>query len=248
MKEYSQLQWTHELVAALWDYESRFPKRYFTYRNAGEIIRQLKSHLTEREYVLDYGCGTGHLLNELLKRGYLAAGVDTSEQSVKSVNERFAGHGNFLGVFTPEMLVAQERRFDAILIVEVAEHLYDSDFNLLLDSIRKVIRLDGVAIFTSPNEESLEDDYVFCPKCQEVFHRWQHVRSWSTTSLSQYLEGQGFAIIDAFTTNFSLSLSKKGKRWRHLKKRIRYQLKPNKKRPHLVVVCRLDAKYQEKVK
>ncbi len=236
MKEHPQLEWTPQRVAAFWDYQSRHPENYFTYRISGEILRQLKRHLAGRDAILDYGCGAGHLLDELLARGYRAAGMDFSARSVAAVAEQFGSRSGFLGAYTPDALGAGTHRFDAILVLEVVEHLYDDVLEIMLKDLRGLLRPGGVVIFSTPNEENLAQRTVLCPCCEQTFHRWQHVRSWSEHGLRRHLEQHDLRVIDSFTTDFSLALKKK-KKWRSFKKRLGYRLNPAKKRPNLVVVC-----------
>jgi cyclopropane fatty-acyl-phospholipid synthase-like methyltransferase len=245
MKRYPELEWTPDLVAKFWSYESRFPERYFTHSQGDEILRQLRPHLTECDTILDYGCGAGHLLDKLLIRGCRAAGLDFSHESVAAVARRFAGRENFLGAFQPGDLHRAGRQFDAILAIEVIEHLYDDAFETLLSDVRRILKSGGVIIFTTPNDEQLENAHIFCPSCEKVFHRWQHVRSWSEAGLRQYLEERGFEVTDSFTTDFNEKRRRKKRRLvkkcKALWARLVYGARPNKKEPHLAVVCRLSA-------
>lgn len=34
--------------------------------------------------------------------------------------------------------------------------------------------MGGALIITTPNEENLEDNMVYCPVSNTIFHRWQH--------------------------------------------------------------------------
>jgi hypothetical protein len=61
----------------------------------------------------------------------------------------------------------------------------------------------GVIVFTTPNDEDLGASRLYCPECDHVFHRWQHIRSWSAQSLSAFLTAQGFRDVKAWTTDFS---------------------------------------------
>jgi 2-polyprenyl-3-methyl-5-hydroxy-6-metoxy-1,4-benzoquinol methylase len=184
-----ELEWTPEMVARFWDYESNFPERFFTYLNGAEMVRQLQPYFHGKASILDYGCGPGYLLDQLLAAGIQTAGMDFSAEAMQKVNERLQGHPHFLGTFTPHQLEESGRRFDAICVVEVIEHLYDEPLGKLLDDVGKFLAPDGIVIFTTPNEEDLEKSSLLCPATGEVFHRWQHVRSWSKAGLSSYLEG-----------------------------------------------------------
>ncbi len=128
-------------------------------------------------------------------------------------------------------------------MIEVIEHLYDEDLEALLQSVHRIINRDGIVIFTTPNEEQLEEASVWCPYCEKVFHRWQHVRSWSETELRRYLESKGFDIVASFTTDFNRKRRRNPKNWRLVKwckaLGLRWVKRTNLrvKKPHLAVVC-----------
>jgi 2-polyprenyl-3-methyl-5-hydroxy-6-metoxy-1,4-benzoquinol methylase len=159
------------------------------------------------------------------------------------VRSRLAARENFLGAFYPEELGRAGLHFDAITVIEVIEHLYDEDLEALLQSVHRIINRDGIVIFTTPNEEQLEEASVWCPYCEKVFHRWQHVRSWSETELRRYLESKGFDIVASFTTDFNRKRRRKPKNWRLVKwckaLGLRWVKRTNLrvKKPHLAVVC-----------
>jgi 2-polyprenyl-3-methyl-5-hydroxy-6-metoxy-1,4-benzoquinol methylase len=235
------LHWTPELVQRFWNHHAAHPDHFFTLTKGGGILRTLAPELAGRGTVLDYGCGGGHLLARLLEAGHRAGGLDFSAEAVKAARERFGSHANFLGAWEPEECLRADRRFDAILVVEVVEHLYDDVLDETLARLRRLLTPEGVVIFTTPNQENLEDEEVFCPCCGHVFHRWQHVRSWSAESLGRHLEERGFAVTRAFATDFgAAALAADPKRRLRWKKRLRLRLRPaTKRRPHLVVAARL---------
>lgn len=243
----AELVWTPEMVVRFWDYEANFPERFFTYRNGAEVVRQLRAHFRDKATILDYGCGPGYLLGELLNSGIQAAGLDFSSEAMRKTSERFAGRANFLGTFTPDQLVESKRRFDAICVFEVIEHLYDAPLEKLLSDVERFLAPDGIALFTTPNEEDLAKSTLLCPVSGRVFHRWQHVRSWSRETLSSYLEAKGFTVIDCFETNFRGGLSKAkkkgaiGKQIAILKRAIAKRW-GKKNTPHLVAIARPRAR------
>jgi hypothetical protein len=57
-------------------------------------------------------------------------------------------------------------------------------------------------VITTPNDEVLDDNKVFCPNCNSVFHRWQHVKSWSASSLEKVITNFGFKKEKIYTTFF----------------------------------------------
>ncbi len=77
------------MVKNYWDYESQFPKNFFTYSRSYEIIRQIKAHLPKKCTVLDYGCGPGNLIGPLLEAGFSVAGLDASPSARQEVKKRY---------------------------------------------------------------------------------------------------------------------------------------------------------------
>lgn len=250
-KDLPKLVWTQEMAARFWDFESNFPDRYFTHQHGAEMVRQLRRHLLGRGTVLDYGCGPGYLLEELLASGVEAAGLDFSPETIRKVNERLRGRPNFRGAFSPEQFDNSDRRFGVITVVEVIEHLYDEPLEQLLASLGGFLAPDGVVVFTTPNEEVLEESSLLCPVSGEVFHRWQHVRSWSRESLVSFLEANDYGVLECFATNFRGGLSKAknkgalGSRWALLKSELARHLKRRKKPPHLVAIARPPIRGQD---
>ena len=243
MKNFELLEWTPEMVQTFWDYESQFPENFFAYRFGREIIEQLLPFLPSQGRVLDYGCGPGNLIARLLDTPLEVAGLDFSPATIQGVTRRFAGRPNFIGAFELNELDERAGLFDAAVVIEVVEHLYDEQLDELLANVKKLLRPGGTVVFTTPNEEVLEDSYILCPVSGKLFHRWQHVRSWSAESLSAYLVASGFRVQQSLTTDFVLSFNT-GHRPHPLrdkltaaKKTLKYKLKPQMKRPHLVVAA-----------
>jgi 2-polyprenyl-3-methyl-5-hydroxy-6-metoxy-1,4-benzoquinol methylase len=244
MKNYRLLHWTPEMVKAFWDYESAFPKNFFTHKRGHEIIRQIRQYLPSGCSVLDYGCGPGNLIKPLLDAGFTVAGLDSSPSARDAVRTRYSDHSRFTGVYSQKEIDQSGLKFDAIIVAEVIEHLYDDQLDGLLMTLKTLSHEGTHIVFTTPNEERLEDSYILCPVSGELFHRWQHVRNWSANSVSAYLANRGYGAIKTFTTDFDATVTMRGKHhplrprwWSALRSRLRYGIQRQRKRPHLVIIC-----------
>jgi 2-polyprenyl-3-methyl-5-hydroxy-6-metoxy-1,4-benzoquinol methylase len=233
---FPEMHWTPEMISRFWDWQSQYPEIYFTYLFGREIAHALGSHLRGRQRVLDFGCGVGYLLPHLCRYAPKVYGADLSTQSIARTNERLAGTPGFEGAFLISDLQKRETGFDAILAVEVVEHLYDEDLDAALSTIRGMLSPDGIAIFTTPNDENREANMILCPATGQVFHRWQHVRSWSSASLSKRLRDRQFDVLHVIETNFA------GRRPRtplaYLKKIVKRLAFGDPGRPHLICIAR----------
>lgn len=207
MSEHSEgpLIWTDELIGRFWDHESRFPARYFTYQYGDQLVREFLRHMPVPKRAIDFGCGAGFLMNSLLTHGVPVAGADFSVASVDLVRDRFAGAPGFLGAHFVDDLSQHEGQFDAAFVIEVIEHVTDDRLSATLESVRRLLRPGGVIAVSTPNDEDLDAETVFCPCCRHTFHRWQHLRSWSAQSLQQKLVDTGFEVRSVFVTDLTLA-------------------------------------------
>jgi 2-polyprenyl-3-methyl-5-hydroxy-6-metoxy-1,4-benzoquinol methylase len=233
--DYEWMEWTPERVATFWNFNSHYPEYYFANRNGPYVIDFFSSRLRRADRILDFGCGAGFLIRHLLDRGHRVAGTDFSDLSLKDVREQFSGVPNFLGAFSVDELIARGEKFSAIFLVEVVEHLDDAPLDTVIESVRALLAPGGVLLITTPNDEDLSKGYVCNPDTGEVFHRWQHVRSWTAESLAQRLSEGGLEAVDVRAIRFKVrGLARV---WRRLGLRSLEAMK--RKRPNLTGVFRL---------
>jgi 2-polyprenyl-3-methyl-5-hydroxy-6-metoxy-1,4-benzoquinol methylase len=202
---YPQMEWTPERVSRFWDWQSQYPEVYFTYLFGRNIAASLKGFISGRKRILDYGCGVGYLLPHLCAYAPEVYGADPSQQSVARTNERLSGMSAFKGAFLTDDPVIRTMTFDAIVCVEVIEHLDDAALAHVLADVRSLLAPGGIAVFTTPNAEELSKSMILCPASGEVFHRWQHVRSWNRETLPARLRAAGFSVDKVIETNMSMA-------------------------------------------
>jgi 2-polyprenyl-3-methyl-5-hydroxy-6-metoxy-1,4-benzoquinol methylase len=143
-------------------------------------------------------------------------------------------HPSFKGTYTPGELLAGKEKFDVVVLAEIIEHVDDDALVRVMSDVRRVLLPGGVAIITTPNDENLDGDSVYCPCCNHTFHRWQHVRSWSARTLAERLFSYGFQVVVADETDFSLTRNNGVARY-YLHRFLRALLR--RKQPHLMVVA-----------
>lgn len=195
-----RLVWTGETVGRFWDEVGNVEAKKAQYfaKARGEAITIFVDHITKLDgaQALDYGCGPGHLVAHLLDRGAVVSGIDYAETSVKAANAAFSGRRNWMGakVARGASLPWPSNTFDVICVVETIEHILDDDLPVVLDEIRRIVKPGGIVVFTTPNDEKLENNTDICPECGCEFHRWQHQRSWSGGTLSAALKAHGYQV------------------------------------------------------
>lgn len=206
--KWKMIEWTPENSARMYNWLSRWPAgqdRYFSYQVGAAVVRFLAALTPVGGNVLDYGCGPGYLLQELLNAGIQCHGMDMSVEAVLAVNTRFAGNPLWRGaaLFDGKELPYEDGFFDVVFCVETIEHVLPQYMDSLLGSLRRILKpRTGVLLMTTPNREKLERNMVYCPECGLVFHKVQHVRSLSVQSLTTLMEDHGFTTALCNATNF----------------------------------------------
>lgn len=187
------LEWTPQRVRRFWDYHSSNPALTDTYFT-GLMGRSLLRYVGRRIRIgtaVDVGCGHGHLMQFLMRRGTDVYGADQSPVSVERANAQFAGMAHFRGA-TVGTHALPDAVADTVFMVEVVEHLDDAALNDALDEARRLLKPGGHLVLTTPNEENLDASKIMCPDCGAVFHQVQHVRSWSADALARRVATHGF--------------------------------------------------------
>jgi len=235
--------WTPEQIKRFWAYLSSSPqadRTYFSSHSGDAIIAFAERYVRlAGRRVLDYGCGPGFLLERLLQRGIRAEGLEFSPESVDQVRKRCGDHPLFGGITLAEQLPSPvaDASVDVVFLVEVVEHLPAKALEETLGDIRRILRLGGFLVATTPHNEDLDILETICPDCGCIFHHWQHVNSFTADSLANILGAHGMNVLLCKATTF-------GGRWpmKVLRFLRRAALKPwfAMQEPHLVYIGRRE--------
>jgi SAM-dependent methyltransferase len=123
--------------------------------------------------VLDVGCANGKTLQVLLQKGLPAkldfvAGVDFSERALRKFGlPRVCGDCS--------RLPFADASFDAVICLEVLEHLPQETYKRTLEELQRIAR--RYLLISAPNSEDLRRSGVMCPKCCCWFNASLHMRS-----------------------------------------------------------------------
>jgi 2-polyprenyl-3-methyl-5-hydroxy-6-metoxy-1,4-benzoquinol methylase len=188
-----RLVWTPELVERFWTgiSQTRLTEYDFARQGGKSLIIAVEHHLPKDGRILDFGAGNGELVELLLERGYQVAAYEPSHGRAGCLLNHLGAREGFLGVLGPE----SKEQFDAVLMVEVIEHILDEEFDRALRRVHGMLKEAGILIVTTPNNEDLELGMTYCPASNMLFHRWQHVRSFTAESLSTVLSHYGISPI-----------------------------------------------------
>lgn len=136
--------------------------------------------------ILDLGCGDGALLAHLRAGGFTnASGVDGSVEQARAAQARgvSAEQGDLF-----EALAAAPAAFDAILMIDVIEHMTKPELARLGRLLRSALRPGGLLIVQTPNGEGIGAGRI-------VHGDLTHETIFNESSLGQYLRAFGFTDI-----------------------------------------------------
>jgi len=185
-----RLHWTPELMDQFWNgiARTRLVELSFS-RLGGKALIAAIAHLLPKDgRILDFGAGDGDLIELMCARGLHVAAYEPSEGRSQNLQKRLSGHPGFLGTVNAE----STEPFDVVMLVEVIEHILEEQLDNTLKSLAAFTREGGILIVTTPNNEDLDLNMAYCPVSNSLFHRWQHVRSFTHESLVGLLAQYSF--------------------------------------------------------
>ncbi|MFA5878113.1 MAG: methyltransferase domain-containing protein [Candidatus Staskawiczbacteria bacterium] len=119
--------------------------------------------------ILDVGCGNGHLLYSLQKKGYANCfGIDSCKKQIDNARKKM-DCVELVDVF--QYLSCHEKEFDVIILIDVAEHFGQDDLFRLLKTINNSLRQGGILIMHTINGFSpfLQPYYYGDPTHQQIY-------------------------------------------------------------------------------
>ncbi len=193
--------WTTELVERFWNLFAKSPltKLSFSKLVGKDLAMFVSGQVAQHSRILDFGAGNGDLATLLLAAGFKVAVYEPSMLRREAILAGpLAQHPNFLGVFNG----SEGAVFDAVLVFEVLEHILPETLDSDMNTLKRFLGPRGKLIGTVPLGEDLESGNCICPKCDAMFHRWQHVRSFNAEALECFLKKYGWRQIQTAITDF----------------------------------------------
>jgi SAM-dependent methyltransferase len=167
---------------SLWDAIAKVERRHWWFRGRREIVaRVLEARLPAGASVLDVGCGTGFVLEGLAERFHV-----TGLEPDASVRAR--AHPSIAGRLLPgasdDLSALNGRSFDAVLMLDVLEHL-DDDVEALRQ-VKPAIRTGGLLLATVPANPKLWSQH-------DVLN--QHRRRYTSEALAEAVDAAGYRVL-----------------------------------------------------
>lgn len=169
--------------------------------------------LARGDIVLDIGTGRGELLAVAVEQGAARAiGVEYAAAAIALARQTLdrRGVGQRAGVVLADSrrLPLSDASIDIVTLLDVVEHLAESELDGTLDEARRVLRRGGrVVVHTMPNREVYDMTYRWLRRVWPGARRWpddprndserlMHVNEQSQSSLRAALRRAGFVDVD----------------------------------------------------
>ena len=197
-----EVEWSEKKISDFWDNKNRLidsnimSSGYFSQQTGPFLLRKLNRSIGfKNKDILDYGCGQGHLIDEICSKykPKSVCGVDLSSEACKDSNTRNKKHQMFKGAYQlSEDMPLEPKSFDIVFLLEVVEHMRDEDISQALSIIKSLLKPNGMVVISTPDNEDLRKATFVCPDCGCYFHSVQHVRAWTPASLEKTVKNNGF--------------------------------------------------------
>lgn len=161
------------------------------------VLRWLRSDPSIR-CILDAGCGDGNFAASLAEAGYVVCGIDMSDSGIQIASERGIGSFQQASIYDPLTAPFPAiETFDAIVSVEVIEHLYSP--RVFVRRAFEALRPGGLLIVTTPYWGYLKNVVLALTNRMDssLTALWDggHIKHWSRKTLSSLLREQSFEIV-----------------------------------------------------
>ncbi|MBU3897258.1 MAG: class I SAM-dependent methyltransferase [Nanoarchaeota archaeon] len=116
--------------------------------------------------ILDAGTGSGYMVNEIRKRGFVTIGSDLSSKMIKIAKKDY---GNYF--VTDDIMKSRfkDNQFDVVIFSETLEHI--PDLNRAMKELRRVA--SKYILITVPYKEKVVMEV--CPHCLKKYHKSGHI-------------------------------------------------------------------------
>lgn len=154
----------YKMVDSVW-----YDNQYYHLKELAFVLKIFSQFQNVSLHILDAGCGPGRHTIALAKLGHQVTAVDFSEYMLREAQSHAeeVGVAHLINFVQADVraLPFMDKTFDAIICIEVLEHLpgYLKDVEIALREFGRVLKSDGILIIQAPLKlhERLRQSHIF---------------------------------------------------------------------------------------
>lgn len=149
---------------------------------------------SDSKKILDVGAGTGYFVNEMLRKGWQAYGVEKSIDARKVAKRKFD-----ITLYEYSWFETREdKSFDIVSMWHVLEHI--EPLGATIDNVRRVLSDNGLFVLALPNPQSYDAQHY--KEDWAAYDVPRHIWHFGARNIRQLLEQKGFQLIEKKTMPF----------------------------------------------
>lgn len=106
--------------------------------------------IRDKSSILELGCSEGMAVSSLMQKGKSYVGIDFDDLSIKAAKERFPFENYTF--FSEDFLGKFYGKFDAVISIDVIEHIFLENESLFFQTVYKNLKEDGIVVIGTPNK------------------------------------------------------------------------------------------------
>ena len=153
----------------------------------------IKSKISKSSFHLDIGCGPGTFLGILNKK---SIGIDISQNQIKYAKKNYSNK-KIKFISYKNKLPIKTNSVDSISLIELIEHIDNTDLNYLLKECKRVLKKEGTICISTPNYFSLWPVLeLILNQMSPVYYKHEHINKFTKSRIKQSMNRNGFQIVE----------------------------------------------------
>jgi 2-polyprenyl-3-methyl-5-hydroxy-6-metoxy-1,4-benzoquinol methylase len=168
-------------------------RKFWHYHKFDSVLRFIpKEYQRNNKTILDFGCFAGSFLGHISEECFpRQLGIDILEEQISYAKETYQTSFRNFELYENALknLEGLKKEFDVITLIEVIEHLHDSEIEELIMVLSELLKPNGIILITTPNYLSLWPVLeFFLNRFSDISYEEQHLTKFTYLNLESKLK------------------------------------------------------------